>query len=167
MTQAPTRWTCRALTANLTLTLENGNWQEPVVGQGYLAMIQIENAIGGDGNDTITGSDDANVLTGGRGVDVLSGGDGNDTLVGGRGDFDRLIGDAGADTFRFVRTDGRDIIGDFVAGEDLIELREANRLADLTFTQAGANVRVDFGTLRIIVEDALVADIRDAGNFLF
>lgn len=39
----------------------------------------IENAVGGDGNDTITGTDGDNVLAGMRGDDVLYGGAGTDT----------------------------------------------------------------------------------------
>lgn len=42
----------------------------------------IENAIGGQGNDTLLGNEVSNVLTGGNGRDTLDGGDGNDTLEG-------------------------------------------------------------------------------------
>ncbi len=41
----------------------------------------IENAIGGDGADTITGNSAANILRGNRGNDILNGGDGSDTAV--------------------------------------------------------------------------------------
>lgn len=158
-------------TANLTLDLSTSQWQNPAgVGgtpaQGYLAMIGVENAIGGTGADAIAGSEDNNLLTGGRGADTLSGGDGNDTLVGGR-ENDVLTGGLGADTFTFLQADGRDVITDFADGTDRIELREANALGDLTITQNGADVRIDFGALRITVLDALVAEIADAGNFLF
>jgi Ca2+-binding RTX toxin-like protein len=161
-------------TANLTLDLGISQWQNPAApggagsppAQGYLAMIQVENAIGGSGADAITGSEDDNVLTGGRGADTLSGGDGNDTLVGGR-DNDSLTGGLGDDVFRFVQADGRDTIAGFVRGDDLIELREANALGDLTITQNGADVRIDFGALRITVQNALLADIADSANFLF
>jgi Ca2+-binding RTX toxin-like protein len=161
-------------TANLTLDLGTSQWQNPAApggagsppAQGYLAMIQVENAIGGTGADAITGSEDDNELTGGRGADTLSGGDGNDTLVGGR-DNDSLTGGLGEDVFRFLQADGRDVIADFTQGDDLIELREANGLGDLTITQNGADVRIDFGALRITVQNAIVADIADAANFLF
>ena len=46
----------------------------------------IENAYGGDGNDTITGNSAANQLFGGQGADVLDGGAGADTMAGGTGD---------------------------------------------------------------------------------
>jgi serralysin len=57
----------------------------------------IENAIGGGGNDTIVGNDLANRLEGGLGEDIIRGGDRNDTLLGGRGN-DRLLGGADNDT---------------------------------------------------------------------
>lgn len=41
----------------------------------------VENAVGGSGNDTITGNDRNNVLDGGAGKDKLIGGAGNDTYV--------------------------------------------------------------------------------------
>ncbi|MDP6643352.1 MAG: S8 family serine peptidase, partial [Rhodospirillales bacterium] len=55
----------------------------------------IENAIGGDGGDTITGNASNNELEGWRGDDTLSGGGGSDTLTGGAGDD---VIDGGADT---------------------------------------------------------------------
>ena len=67
----------------------------------------IENATGGDGNDTLSGNAAANVLTGGNGADrldgrsgadTLLGGGGNDTMIGGSGE-DLLFGGAGSDRF--------------------------------------------------------------------
>ena len=65
----------------------------------------IENAIGGEGADTITGNSVDNVLTGNGGRDTLAGGSGDDTLIGGAGvdtlkgeaDDDRLFGGDGDD----------------------------------------------------------------------
>ncbi len=57
----------------------------------------IENVIGGDGNDSITGNSAANWLRGMRGNDELTGGAGNDTLEGGTGD-DLVDGGSGIDT---------------------------------------------------------------------
>lgn len=56
----------------------------------------IENALGGAGNDAITGNSSANVLDGGAGSDKLDGADGNDLLKGGAGN-DLLLGGAGDD----------------------------------------------------------------------
>jgi Ca2+-binding RTX toxin-like protein len=67
--------------------------------------VDIENGIGGSGNDTLTGNDLANELTGNGGNDTLNGNRGNDTLRGGAGNdtlnggdnHDVLDGGAGAD----------------------------------------------------------------------
>jgi len=107
--------------------------------------------LGGDGNDTITGGDGADTLNGDNQDDLVDGGLGNDVLAGGAGD-DALIGNAGDDTlqgnagqdrlsggqgidmlkggldadlFDFDSTAagvGIDIIQDFVAGSDRIDL---------------------------------------------
>jgi len=61
----------------------------------------IENAIGGSGNDTITGNTIANQLDGGAGDDSLNGGVGNDTLTGGQGN-DSITGGDGSDTAVFA-----------------------------------------------------------------
>lgn len=71
--------------------------------------VEIENAIGGFGNDTITGTDGANTINGrggndtilaGNGTDLVYGGSGNDTIRGGgsdNGEHDTLNGDTGND----------------------------------------------------------------------
>jgi trimeric autotransporter adhesin len=66
----------------------------------------IENIIGTQFNDRISGSAGNNILDGGTGYDTLFGGDGNDTLISGQlGNlatsfgFDILVGGAGNDTF--------------------------------------------------------------------
>ncbi len=56
----------------------------------------IENAIGGSGNDTITGNKLANTLIGNAGDDIINGADGDDYLDGGAG-RDSLDGGAGND----------------------------------------------------------------------
>jgi Ca2+-binding RTX toxin-like protein len=94
----------------------------------------IENAVGGSGNDKITGNGAANVLNGNGGADTLSGldgndtllgGDGNDTLLGGNGN-DALDGGVGTDALNgglgndtFVLADGSDAVTDS-AGVDVV-----------------------------------------------
>ncbi|MFN3914832.1 MAG: calcium-binding protein [Aquabacterium sp.] len=63
---------------------------------------QIENAIGGSGNDVLSGSALANTLVGGNGDDLILGNGGDDVLQGG----------AGIDTYRFNKADGQDTIID-------------------------------------------------------
>ena len=96
-------------------------------GAGIDQIFSIENLIGSDFNDILTGTAAVNVIDGGDGNDtinaaggndVINGGDGNDTLVGSLG-ADRITGGAGADVFRLaladstVATAGRDAILDF------------------------------------------------------
>lgn len=57
----------------------------------------VENAVGGDGDDVLTGNAAANALFGMRGADTLSGGRGDDRLDGGTG-ADSLAGGTGDDT---------------------------------------------------------------------
>ncbi|APX10300.1 fasciclin domain-containing protein [Tateyamaria omphalii] len=78
--------------------------------------------LGGRGRDTLNGGDGDDVLLGGRNHDTLDGGDGDDRLFGGRAN-DVLTGGEGEDVFVFGRRDGDDLITDFTAGEDAIQLR--------------------------------------------
>lgn len=80
---------------------------------GYVGNVSIaigaviENAIGGSGNDMITGNDAANSLSGGGGNDVLLGRTGNDIAYGGSGN-DTLRGNKGDDTL--YGGDGEDLV---------------------------------------------------------
>jgi hypothetical protein len=118
---------------------------------------EIENAIGGRGNDTITGNQLANRLVGGAGHDALdggagddvlngsngrdqlSGGAGNDQLNGGRGG-DELVGAAGDDTYIFRGSFGHDVVADFEGSNRLVfaDLRQDQ----VTLEQDGANLVV-------------------------
>ena len=84
----------------------------------------IENIIGGNGSDRLTGNSLDNNLVGGLGNDNLRGNGGDDSLTGGVGN-DILTGDAGID--RFIYNSGRaydagdiglDLILDFTTGTD-------------------------------------------------
>lgn len=72
----------------------------------------VENAIGGDGNDTISGSSGSNMIWGGRGRDSIQGLEGRDTLHGDSGN-DQLRGEDGND--RLFGGDGNDTLyGGFI-----------------------------------------------------
>ncbi len=73
-------------------------------GEGADSLVSIENVVGSQDNNVITGTDGDNRLDGGLGDDIIDGGKGNDTLIGGDG-TDHLSGG-----------DGNDIIGDFEGG---------------------------------------------------
>ncbi len=71
-----------AVTSNSTLNL-NAGATSTIAGKSVTIAVgsSIENAIGGDGNDTLTGNALDNILAGGRGTNTLDGGDGNDTAA--------------------------------------------------------------------------------------
>ncbi|AUH66548.1 calcium-binding protein [Paracoccus zhejiangensis] len=117
---------------------DGGDWVDTDV------LVSIENAGGGNGDDTIIGTDAANVLEGGEGADQLSGHDGIDTLRGGAGadsidgggaddvieggaGNDSLQGGTGFDTlvlqgnradYSFTNSNGVYVVTDLVAGRD-------------------------------------------------
>ncbi|WP_017932415.1 calcium-binding protein [Robiginitomaculum antarcticum] len=76
---------------------------------------------GNSSDNDIVGTLDGDVLSGGLGADRLYGIDGNDVLDGGQGN-DTLTGGSGADKFVFAVGDGQDIITDFDASLDVLEL---------------------------------------------
>ena len=77
-------------TTSLGVTVNLGNAASQVVNSNLSLVLGLatgfENAIGGGGNDSLTGNTLANVLTGNAGNDTLIGLAGNDTLAGGLGD---------------------------------------------------------------------------------
>ena len=70
----------------------------PEIGTGTL--IEIDNIIGGSGDDTIIGDSAANRFEGGAGNDILDGGIGDDALEGGAGD-NFIAGGDGFDTLSY------------------------------------------------------------------
>jgi subtilisin-like proprotein convertase family protein len=98
-------WNGAALTQDAVVDLR-GNTGKIGKLNFSIAANTIENAITGDGNDTIIGNVLANQIRGARGNDLIYGGDGNDQLYGGAGNDrlfggnqnDRLEGGAGNDT---------------------------------------------------------------------
>ncbi|NIA71227.1 family 16 glycosylhydrolase [Pelagibius litoralis] len=96
------------------------------------ALVSIENAVGGSGNDTVIGDAADN---------VLAGGGGSDRLVGREGD-DRLTGGQGADTFHFrqmdqANGDDGDRITDFQREADVLSF------SDLIDSDGDADIDLD------------------------
>ncbi|MCW3784200.1 hypothetical protein OM960_21955 [Defluviimonas sp. CAU 1641] len=104
----------------------------------------FENAIGGGGADTLTGTATANQLSGNGGNDTLNGGAGDDRLTGGTGD-DTLYGGSDHDVFVFAPGHGNDTIGDYDVLNDLIEF-SGIQFSDLIVTQNGSDVTIDYGS---------------------
>ncbi|CUK18051.1 Cyclolysin [Ruegeria denitrificans] len=91
---------------------KNAQWRDYVY--------EMENVIGSQFDDRLTGDSGDNILNGMDGDDILDGGAGNDTLVSGEGN-DTLTGGTGADTF--VLDGGENTITDFNAYDgDRIEI---------------------------------------------
>ncbi len=88
-------YSSRAQRVNVSL---DGVQNDGEVGENDFIEADIEDLIGGDGNDDLNGNDlGANVIDGGEGNDNIGGGGGVDTLIGGNGE-DSLFGGGGADT---------------------------------------------------------------------
>lgn len=86
--------------------------------------VTIENATGGDGDDTLRGNDAANTLAGGLGDDSLYGGLGDDRLEATGGGTDLLFGEDGADTFIIDERTGS-VTADGGAGDDRFDVASA------------------------------------------
>lgn len=93
---------------------------------------KIENAIGGVGNDTMTGNALNNFLSGGAGDDIIKGGAGIDVISLGAGN-DIFKAEISADKTTFKGpTKGKmsmDIITDFTTGQDHIDLTGLGSMA--------------------------------------
>lgn len=115
-----------------TIDLQEGEGNITQVGTSYswnAFGANIENAIGGAGNDTIYGSALANTLTGNNGTDFLQGGAGNDTLIGG----------AGSDTYNFGNNDGSNRVVE-TDGSGSIQI--GGKVVSGTAVSAGANYTI-------------------------
>jgi len=94
------------------------------LGAGTDTLASIENLVGSNFNDTLTGDGAGNRIDGGLGHDVLNGGGGDDILIGGLGN-NTLTGGSGADTFQWhAGNSGHDVITDFTPGLDKLDLSQ-------------------------------------------
>ncbi|HGG65001.1 MAG TPA: calcium-binding protein [Rhodobacteraceae bacterium] len=99
------------------------------------------------GDDVITGSFQSETISGGTGNDILSGINGSDTFV-------------------FAVGDGVDHITDYNAANDTLEFTGIS-FADLTITQDGSDVVIEYGTSdQVIVENSVIANFNEP-EFLF
>lgn len=86
----------------------------------------IENAIGGAGNDSLTGNEARNRLEGNGGADIIKGGANSDWLVGGAGGDTFVYSSYSDSDLSLLRSDGKkgasDYLADFTSGVDIIDL---------------------------------------------
>ena len=119
--------------------------------------------VGGGGGDTLKGGADDDMLVGGGGDDTLRGGSGDDTLYGNKGD-DTLYGAAGADTYVFEGDYGADTIqGDADGGILSFVDVDAAGISDFRFSRADANsdVLITHGSNSVTI----VADFYAGGRY--
>jgi Ca2+-binding RTX toxin-like protein len=111
------RWSWDGVNIDLTLTGTQNSWGDA---WGDV-LISIENVLGSDDDDTLTGDGGANVLVGNSGDDIIKGGAGADTLSGGD-DWDTAsyAGSAAAVTVDLrlttAQTSAGDASGDVLSG---------------------------------------------------
>jgi subtilisin-like proprotein convertase family protein len=147
-----------AMTGNLDVSLAGGDVSTSS-GAYFLTVAagaDIENAVAGDGHDSLSGNALDNILMGMRGNDQIFGLGGSDRLTGGAGD-DGLWGGVGADFFVFEAGFGQDVIYDFDASlantgsADAIDFRGLSEIANFTevmdaLTQTAQGAVYDYGT---------------------
>jgi len=94
-------------TQSITVNLARGRASGTEINDDRLS--NIENVIGGTGDDTITGNNQSNYLVGDDGNDRLDGGKGRDTLVGGTGN-DTYVVDSAGDIVTEALNEGTDTV---------------------------------------------------------
>ncbi|MEF8721301.1 MAG: DUF4347 domain-containing protein [Candidatus Accumulibacter delftensis] len=108
-------------------------------GSGSDTLISIENLIGSNFNDKLTGNSGANRLEGYAGNDTLDGGTGNDTMLGGDGNdyyYVRDSGDSVTETNATASIGGTDLVYSYLASYTLGANVENGRIV----TSAAANL---------------------------
>jgi Ca2+-binding RTX toxin-like protein len=115
----------------------------------------IENLGGSYGDDSLIGDDGENRITGWDGADKIDGGKGKDVIVGGAGD-DMLYGGGDADTFVFEAGSGKDHVGDYTVGDDMLDFSAfASTGATYSAAQVGSDAVFTFSTGEVVVLDGV------------
>ena len=130
---------------------------------GELPPMQTGSAV----DDTLTGGIGGDILSGGGGQDLLLGGDGSDILLDGTGN-DTLSGGAGADIFVLTRDGAEDVIVDYQAGIDRLDLTGWGRVYSvdaLGIEQTVTGAIITFQDEVLVVQSANGQPI-DLGAFL-
>jgi Ca2+-binding RTX toxin-like protein len=140
-----------------------------IVGAGYYLYANIETLIlegetpfgvGNSSDNTLIGNAIGNYLLGGAGNDILNGGLGGDVL----------FGEVGADTFVFGVGTGGDVIGDFAAGTDRIDLSaffSSFAEAQANFIQNGNVGAINLGNGDLVVLHNVTMNQLAATDFIF
>ena len=111
-------------------------------GAGTDTLTSIENLVGGDGSDSLTGSAAANRIEGGLGNDTITGGLGADTLIGGDGN-DTYFVDNLADVATELASQGIDTVNSTVTqslGDNIENVTLTGSLIANATGNASANI---------------------------
>ncbi len=119
----------------------------------------IQQAVGGKGDDILRGSESADHLTGGEGADNLYGGNGADTLIGGSGD----------DTYHFSGTAwGGDTITELLnGGSDALSFQTITTALNYSITSAGVTVTGSGQTLSSVANIEKLVAGKGTNTFTF
>lgn len=98
------------------------------------SIINVENLIGAQGNDSLVGNSADNDLNGNSGNDTLSGSSGNDTLTGSSG-ADLLLDGSGRNIFKYLETSDST-----TTARDRIHLDSGFDKVDLSAMDANENI---------------------------
>ncbi|MBJ7538789.1 retention module-containing protein [Marinomonas transparens] len=128
---------------------------------GVIVSTSDDNLRGAEGNssDYIDGKGGNDILIGNDGPDTLIGADGNDLLIGGMfnqddGDVDTLTGGAGEDIFIIHKSGSVDLLTDFNAKDDRLDLTDLlTGIAGNPGSDAGTDAIADFLSAHITVTD--------------
>jgi Ca2+-binding RTX toxin-like protein len=130
-------------TAHYTELIMGGAGNDTLTGVGANDVLD-----GGDGSDTLRAGGNANTLMGGAGNDVLDANYTHTELIGGAGN-DTLNGSYYADTYRYNRGDGADVISDYgqltsaVNFLDRVHFGAGITASDLSARRVGNNLVLD------------------------
>ena len=127
---------------------------------------RFENAVGGSGNDHLTGNTLANSLTGGPGADVLEGGPGPDRLNGGSGS-DELRGDSGDDLYVFssaVTAEADFLVEQANSGIDTLDFSGLSQDVELHLGTSAIQPVHAFRTLQLNAADRFENAVGGIGN---
>lgn len=125
----------------------------------------IENAFGGDGDDTLVGTDGDNLLSGGRGDDALHYSGGSDTIEGGEGtdtlyiaSISTVIEGAFSDPYTFLMRQGDDTALSQVSGVEFFAFEDVTySVSELIVIYGEGEVPAEVETPDEVVEEEPVA----------
>ncbi|SDC32346.1 Hemolysin-type calcium-binding repeat-containing protein [Succiniclasticum ruminis] len=122
----------------------------------YLTTVTTIDGRNAVGTVNITGNVKDNIIYAGKAGGIIDGGAGNDTLNGGIGD-DYLYGGTGNDTFVYAPGNGNDVIKDYEAGQDTVEISSGSISKT---TASDANIVFTIGSGSVTVENGYGKTIR-------